>query len=271
MNSIQVTIVANEAQQEILISYLEEFDATGFEQKEHQLVAYFPANNFNSYDITQVLECYEYTTSEIAEQNWNEVWERSFQPVKVENFCGIRASFHTPMEGVQHEIVITPKMSFGTGHHATTFMMLQQMQRLNFLGKNVLDFGTGTGVLSIMAEKLGASAVCAIDIDEWSITNAQENIAKNNCKRIELHLASEVPKGSFGIILANINRNVILESLDQLVQSLDDHGMLLISGLLQSDTNDILQATKERALQLVKQEELNQWASFLFTKDVSFN
>jgi ribosomal protein L11 methyltransferase len=263
--------MADEAQQEILISYLQEFDATGFEQNEHQLLAYFPANNFNSYDVTQALEGYEYTTSEIAEQNWNEAWERSFQPVKVENFCGIRASFHPPMEGVQHEIVITPKMSFGTGHHATTFMMLQQMRHLIFSDQKVLDFGTGTGVLSIMAEKLGAASVCAIDIDEWSITNAQENIEKNNCKRIELQLASEVPKGSFGIILANINRNVILDSLDQLVESLDNNGMLLISGLLQADTNDLLQITQESALRLVKQKEMNQWASFLFTKDVSLN
>ena len=111
-------------------------------------------------------------------------WESQLQPVTINNFAGIRASFHKPLENVEHEIIITPKMSFGTGHHATTFLMIELMQKINFKNKKVLDFGTGTGILAILAEKLGAASVLAIDYDEWSINNASENIEANNCKRI---------------------------------------------------------------------------------------
>ena len=117
----------------------------------------------------------------IPEANWNQVWESNFDPVIVDDFVAIRADFHEPVKGVSLEIIITPKMSFGTGHHATTYMMIEQMRELDFTGKSVFDFGTGTGVLAILAEKLGANKVIAVDNDEWSIENAEENFEKNNC------------------------------------------------------------------------------------------
>ena len=124
--------------------------------------------------------------NEIPDQNWNQVWENNYEPVQVGNFAGIRAQFHQPLAGVKFELLITPKMSFGTGHHATTYMMLDWMREFDFTGKTVLDMGTGTGVLAIMAEKLGASRIIAIDIDDWSIENAKENIEVNGCRRIQL-------------------------------------------------------------------------------------
>src|SRR5205809_7074705 len=142
----------------------------------------------------------------IAEQNWNSIWEENFQPVIIQNAVAIRAHFHQPITTVQHEIIITPKMSFGTGHHATTYLMLEQMTSIDFAGKSVLDYGTGTGVLSIYAEKLGAAAITAIDNDEWSINNAAENIQQNNCKKINLALGNKPPaKHIYQVELANIN------------------------------------------------------------------
>jgi len=177
----------------------------------------------------------------LPQQNWNRQWEESFEPVIIENAVVVRAHFHSPIENILHEIVITPKMSFGTGHHATTFLMIQQMLSLNFKNKHVFDFGTGTGILAIFAEMLGAFKVQAIDIDEWSITNAKENIAANNCSRIELLLSASTNNiDSYDIILANINKNVILTTLPSLAGLLNAGGTMLLSGLLQQDEKEVL-------------------------------
>jgi ribosomal protein L11 methyltransferase len=267
MNSIQITIEANEQQQEILISQLEEFNANGFEQMDDALIAYFAENNFDSYEVNQILKGFVFTINTIKEQNWNEVWESNFQPVIVDDFCAIRAHFHEPIESVKHEIIITPKMSFGTGHHATTYMMIEQMKDIDFTCKTVFDFGTGTGILAILAEKLGAASVSAIDVDEWSIENAKENIEKNNCSRIEVQLSTTIPAQQFDIILANINRNVILQYLPYLKTSLHTNSFLLLSGLLATDENDIVEACKKENIKLLKQTEKNNWISLLLHKE----
>lgn len=266
MDSIQITIRATEEQQEILISQLSELQASGFEQMEESLVAYFPANDFNSYDVSSLLEGFEYNTQTVKEQNWNAVWEGNFQPVVVDDFCAVRADFHEPVNGVEHEILITPKMSFGTGHHATTHMMIQQMRNMDLKGKKVFDFGTGTGILAILAEKLGAAAVSAIDVDDWSIENAKENIERNNCVSIEVTLGSVIPQQQFDVILANINRNVILQYISQLDESLVNEGALLLSGLLVSDEEDIVKACTEAGFSFIRKGERNNWISLLFSK-----
>jgi ribosomal protein L11 methyltransferase len=154
----------------------------------------------------------------------------------VNDFVGIRATFHPPLEKIQHEIIITPKMSFGTGHHATTFMMIQQMKEIDFKGKTVLDFGTGTGVLAILAAKLGAANVYAIDYDEWSITNTIENIQQNGSSNIRVAQLATLPAGEkFDIILANINLNVILDNLKSIVLSSISNTYVLLSGFLLQD------------------------------------
>jgi ribosomal protein L11 methyltransferase len=189
------------------------------------------------------LELKNYTESLIAETNWNDLWESNFEPVVVTDFCAIPADFHAAIKYVQHEIIITPKMSFGTGHHATTYMMIEQMKTIDCKEKIVFDFGTGTGVLAILAEKLGAASVQAIDNDNWSIENAAENISRNNSAKIILYNSEKIPLDVlFDIILANINSNVILENLSHLYNQLKPGGTLLLSGLLVEDEADILAA-----------------------------
>jgi len=242
MNYLQITIAAADgAQQEILIALLGEMGYEGFEQQDESLRAYIPEDQFDAEGLDAVLALQElpYVSERIEEKNWNEEWEKNFQPVVVDGFCAIRAHFHAPITEVEHELVITPKMSFGTGHHATTYMMIQAMQGLDFRGKSVFDFGTGTGVLAILAEKLGAREVMATDIDPWSIENSLENVATNQCHRIRVQQMDTVPQGAFDIILANINKHVILAQLSALGQQLKEGGVILLSGLLDSDFEDI--------------------------------
>jgi ribosomal protein L11 methyltransferase len=229
--------------QDVLIALMSERGYEGFEQEEVLLRAFIPEEDFDREWLEELLTAHglNYTLERIEEKNWNAEWERNFQPVVVEAFCAIRAHFHEPISGVEHELVITPKMSFGTGHHATTYMMLQSMQGLDLRGKRVLDFGTGTGVLAILAERLGAKEVIAIDNDDWSIANAQENLLANECSRtviLKLDRVANV-EGVFDIILANINKHVIVDQLGDLVQQLAPEGVIMLSGLLQDDSEDI--------------------------------
>jgi ribosomal protein L11 methyltransferase len=264
MDSIQISIEASQEQQEILISELSELNAEGFEQTDTHLIAYFNEIGFNSYEVNEVLKSHIFHTITIEEKNWNEVWESNFQPVVVDDFCSIRASFHEPIKGTEHEIVITPKMSFGTGHHATTYMMISHMKDIDFTGKTVFDFGTGTGILAILAEKLGAASVKAIDVDEWSIDNTIENTAANGCSRVAVEQSSDLPEGRFDIILANINRNVILEYLPGLKKMLEQGGSILFSGLLVTDRDDIVEACNRESLKLAREKSRNNWLSMLF-------
>jgi ribosomal protein L11 methyltransferase len=198
-------------------------------------------------------------------KNWNEEWEKNFDPVVVDDFCSIRAEFHKPNPRTRFELIITPKMSFGTGHHATTFMMLQLMQHLELKDETVLDFGTGTGILAIMAEKLGAADVVAIDIDEWSIQNAIENLALNGCRRIQLYKSDNIPADkSFKIILANINRNVILEQLPVMCKLLTGKGELLLSGLMVEDFEMIQSEAMKYRLVLHKKLERSGWIALRY-------
>jgi ribosomal protein L11 methyltransferase len=268
MNSIQISIEANEQQQEILISQLSDLGAEGFEQTDNYLIAYFNENTFKSYEVNELLKGYSFTTKTIEEKNWNEVWESNFQPVIVDRFCAIRAEFHEPIKDAEHEIIITPKMSFGTGHHATTYMMIERMSEIDFKNKIVFDFGTGTGILSILAEKLGAQKIIAVDVDEWSITNAKENVERNNCSKIAVNLSSQIPDDKFDVILANINRNIILNYLPQLNNVLKENCYLLLSGLLTSDEKDIIKACNNEKIQFLKRSERNNWISLFFIKRI---
>jgi len=270
MRHIKIEIVANEYQQEELIALFDEYSATGFQQTDEKLIAYFVEDGYDQDEIAKILEGYSYIISEVEEQNWNALWERNFHPVIVDGFCAVRAHFHAPILDVEHEIIITPKMSFGTGHHATTYMMMEQMREIDFKNKNVFDFGTGTGILAILAEKLGAQRITAIDVDEWSIENAKENFERNNCNNIEIQLSTTIPDEQFDIVLANINRNVILDYLPQLVHHLTNSSHLLLSGLLISDEEDIRKAGEENSLQFIHRKKRQGWLSLLFvTKKTS--
>lgn len=240
---VEVSISADAELQEVLIALLADVGYEGFEQQEGLLKAFLPETQFDEKTLARILEPFGVlpTFARIAEKNWNEQWEKSFQPVVVEGFCAVRAHFHDPIPGVPYELVITPKMSFGTGHHATTYMMLEAMQQLSFKGKRVLDLGTGTGVLAILAERLGAASVLAIDNDDWSIANSRENAGANGCSRITIGKVDGMDglEGPFDVILANINKHVILEQLFRMQQQLTKGGVILLSGLLQNDTQDV--------------------------------
>lgn len=255
-------------QRDILIALLADAGYSGFEEEENSLRAFIPEKNYAPDELLQIAgkpDC-SFTASRIESQNWNALWESNFPPVIVDDFVAVRAGFHPPATGVQHEIIITPKMSFGTGHHATTHMMISMMQHQDFTGKKVFDFGTGTGVLAILAEKLGAAEVLAIDNDDWSVTNAIENIALNACERIRIEKAdSAAPADKSDIILANINKNVILENLVLLKQELKPSGRLLLSGLLNEDEKDILDAAAAVGLQFLDITDKQQWICLLFT------
>ncbi len=239
---IQISIQTTELQ-EVLIAVLTEIGYEGFEQEEGLLKAFIKEDAFDRGALEALLAVYglEYVEQRIEDRNWNAEWEANFQPVVVDGFCAIRAHFHPPMPEVEHELVITPKMSFGTGHHATTYMMLQAMRGIDLRGKRVLDFGTGTGVLAILAERLGAAEVVAIDNDDWSIENAQENAFNNGCTRISVIKRDVVAdlEGPFDVILANINKHVIVAQLSALGQQLTSGGVILLSGLLVNDSEDI--------------------------------
>jgi ribosomal protein L11 methyltransferase len=206
-NYIRIEIETSSAEQmEILIAELSEINFEAFEENENFLSAFIKENEFIEEQLNNILLSKNicYTKSIIEETNWNAKWESEFEPIIVDHFVAVRAAFHKPIEGVRHEIIITPKMSFGTGHHATTYLMLQQMENIDFSNKTVLDFGTGTGILAILAKKLGAGKVLAIDYDEWSINNAKENFTANNCTDIVLVQEDNLDGlETFDVILAN--------------------------------------------------------------------
>ena len=268
-NYIQVTIDnVSEEQSGILIAQLSELGFDGFEEQENSLKAFTNEDQFPEEALKEILEELQltYLKETIASKNWNEEWEKNFEPVLVDDFVAVRADFHEPIKNVQHEIIITPKMSFGTGHHATTYLMMQQMRTIDFRKKTVFDFGTGTGILAILAEKLGASTVYAIDNDEWSIENAKENAQNNNCHSLIFDLIDD-PSGSesFDIILANINKNVIITYISVLSNRLSRNGQLLLSGLLKEDEQDVLQIAKQLPIKHIVTTNENKWICIQFS------
>ena len=216
---------------------------------------------FNQHHLT-------YSKSVIKEQNWNAIWESNFDPVRVGDFVGIRAHFHPDFEpAVEYDIKITPKMSFGTGHHPTTFSVMQLMQRLDFKGKTVYDFGTGTGILAILAEKLGAKKVHAVDNDDWCIENALENIQNNASKVITIEkVASALQKDQYDIVLANVNRHIIEANMEELTLTSKPGGILVLSGLLIEDQLDMIELAGSKSWVFQEAQPLDGWVSLLFNR-----
>ena len=267
---LQITIPAADVSvQEILIARLEDEGYDGFRQESSHLDAYIPEEKFDARTLEDLLSRWQlsYTRQALPEKNWNEEWEKNFQPVIVGKFCAIRASFHAHVPDVRYEVIITPKMSFGTGHHATTHMMVQAMEHLDLSGRSVLDFGTGTGVLAILAEKLGAKEVLAIDHDTWSIDNARENMVENHVSRITLEKMDTIPGNPpVDIILANINKHVILKELPSMRQQLNKGGVILLSGLLHEDFQDIENESLKNGLPISERLNEGNWICLKLTK-----
>jgi len=245
--TIQVSIdVLDEAVKDILIAELAALGFDGFEETETGLLSYIALAGFDG-ELTSGLEelvnryGLTYTSNAIDKQNWNALWESNFEPVLVDDFVGVRANFHDSFNGaVEHDIIITPKMSFGTGHHGTTYSVMQLMRGIDFKGQSVFDFGTGTGLLAILAHKLGAGDILAVDNDDWCIENASENIIVNNAQSIEIHKVDNAKLNKkFNIIIANINKNIILDNLAFLAKATVPGGVVLLSGLLVEDEPEI--------------------------------
>jgi ribosomal protein L11 methyltransferase len=203
-----------------------------------------------------------YDSREIEQENWNATWESNFNPIRIGNDCVVRAPFHEKPK-VAYDIVIEPKMSFGTGHHETTHMMLEYILEHNFKGKSVLDMGSGTGVLAILAAMKGAKEIEAIDNDIWCYLNAKENVERNDCNHIQVFEgdASRLQARTYDIILANINRNILLEDIPNYVRCLNKEGLLFLSGFYLGDLPMITSKCKEQGLKFEKNLEKNNWVA----------
>jgi len=268
MDYIKITFADLQPEQkEILIAQLAHAGYEGFEEKDAGLDAFIKSKNFDTIILKEISFKYQtpYTKEKIAETNWNQVWESNFEPVVINDYVAIRADFHQPITNTKFEIVITPKMSFGTGHHSTTYMMIELMKDIDLDGRSVLDFGSGTGILAILAEKEGAKNIDAIDNDDWSIANAGENFEKNNCTKINLRKASNATSDNrFDLILANINKNIIIENMALLSRQLNNGGHILLSGLLNEDKVEILSIATQLRLKLKKELIRNNWIALQF-------
>jgi ribosomal protein L11 methyltransferase len=266
---IKLTDLSDE-QVELMAAMLPEFGFHGLEEIENGVLSYAKIAEADLEGLTGFLKTLgvSHTTDLLEEQNWNASWEANFDPVIIPGRVHVRAHFHPSLEGFEHEITITPKMSFGTGHHATTRMMMQAILDTAFQGKSVLDFGTGTGILSILAILRGAKHVHAVDNDEWSVNNALENIAINEVDtKISVSLVSDLQYiPACDVILANINKHVLLDHVTAMSRVLKEEGTLIVSGLLSADYDDIATAFEPffgKARQVLNEQG---WIAIVFVK-----
>ena len=257
---------------EILIAELGYLGFESFVENDSGLTAYIQQADWseNILEEVQILKNKDfhiaYTIEEIEQVNWNEEWEKNFNPIIIGNVCSVRAPFHEKPNNVRYDIVIEPKMSFGTGHHETTSLMIQHLLEEDMVGKTVLDMGCGTGVLAILAEMRGANKLDAIDIDAWCYENALENVERNQCKHItvkEGDVALLLQK-NYDVIIANINRNILLEDIPRYVDSLNKGGILFLSGFYTEDLPAIQQRCEEFHLNYSHHLEKNNWIAAKF-------
>jgi ribosomal protein L11 methyltransferase len=260
------TITPAEPGSDILIALLADLGFESFTQNDTGVDAYIQ-EEFENEDLVKELSFEDFTFSYIRtvipKTNWNEEWEKNFNPVYVDDLVCIRAHFHPAAENIKHDIVITPKMSFGTGHHDTTWLVSKTMFSIPFTNTHVLDMGCGTGILAILAKQLGATKLLGIDIDEWSIENSIENAAINNASDIEFKKgdASLLPKQeTFDVILANINKNVLKKDLPAYFICLKKGGYLLLSGFFTADVEELKQLAKGIGFSFEESYHKNEWA-----------
>ena len=258
---------------EILVAELGELPFESFVESEFGLTAYIQKELWNAtiLDDLFVLQSPEFnisfTIEEIEQVNWNEEWEKNFEPIEVDGMCHVRAPFH-PKTAAKYDIVIEPKMSFGTGHHETTHMMIQHLLRLDVQGKKTLDMGCGTAILAILAEMKGAQPIDAIDIDNWCYLNSIENATRNNCQHITVYEgdASLLVDQRYELIIAKINRNILLADMQAYANCLVSGGTLLLSGFYVEDIPFLEASCTENGMQFVSQLQRNNWVSLEFEK-----
>ncbi len=278
MNYIELTCKIspyNATTSEILVAQLGEIGFESFVEQPDSLQAYIIENGFDENKIAKLKadsvfdSQVEFSFKKIEEENWNETWEKNyFEPIVIDEQCVIRSSFHPEFPAIKYRITIDPKMSFGTGHHETTSLMIKEILKLDLEDKTILDMGSGTGILAILSALKGATNITAVDFDEWCYKNCFENMALNGTQDIKvIHGDINAVKGlKFDIIYANINKNVLLSDIKEYTNNLNPSGYLLLSGFYKADFEDINKVAKQNGLVLQKEEELNQWMMLKYLK-----
>jgi ribosomal protein L11 methyltransferase len=274
----RLQVVCDPGFSEILMAEIAEAGFDTFMETEKGFEAYAEAEKFNSNLVNVIKEKYSHVSpllffqDKVQKQNWNEEWEKNVEPIFVENQCLVRAEFHKIENPGKYlyEIIITPKMSFGTGHHQTTYLMLKNQMRIDHQNKLVMDAGCGTAILSIMAAKLGAQKIDAFDIDEWSVANGMENAEINGCNNIHIRQGKITElkfDHRFGLILANINRNILLDEMKYYSDELVKGGHLLLSGFYEKDIAELKQEALRFGLTEINRDSREHWACLLLQKN----
>lgn len=266
-------VTPKEPTTEILIAELGALGFESFVENENGVIAYIQKEDWNKDILNDVFVLnseefsIQYEHKEIEQTNWNEEWEKNFNPIQVDDLVSIRAPFHEN-PNLKYDIVIEPKMSFGTGHHETTHMMVQHLIDLDVANKKVLDMGCGTGILAIFAEMKGAQPIDAIDIDAWCYENSLENVERNNCKHISVYKgdASLLKEKKYDVIIANINRNILLNDMETYTNCLTEKGVLLLSGFYSEDIPVIDNEVSKYSLTLKDTIQRNNWVALQYQK-----
>jgi ribosomal protein L11 methyltransferase len=260
---------------EILCALLDFYGFEGIMEENSSIVGYLNSLNFIERSIDDIkltmanLGCQaDCTIKEIEDQNWNSVWESNFEPVTIGDICVVRAPFHSEYPNFKYRITIEPKMSFGTGHHFTTRLMIEQILACEMKGLQVLDMGCGTGILSILASMCGARFITAIDIDNWAFENAVENTAKNNVQNVRVLMGGKetIPNMKFDVILSNINRNILLDQIPYYARVTNAGSLILMSGFLNEDIPVITEAAMNSGFETLNNRSINEWALVMFKK-----
>lgn len=272
MHYYEVSITLNTEQQEILIAELADLGYESFVEGEAEMKAYILEENFSESVLTNLKEQYAtlfpipFTFKKIEPENWNQKWEENFEPITVQDKVLVRSTFHQIEKDYEYEIIINPKMAFGTGHHATTHLMIEFELELDFQDKTVLDLGTGTGILGIMASKLRATTIEACDNDAQAVENCQENIILNQVENMQVFTGtvSEVnTTQGYDILLANINRNVLLNEMNAYAQRSKDNTYLVLSGFYEIDIEKIVKKAEPEGFQFISKKVRNDWSALL--------
>ncbi|MEQ9466968.1 MAG: 50S ribosomal protein L11 methyltransferase [Ekhidna sp.] len=271
MDFVTIKVTCPPDLSEVLIAELFEIGFDSFQEFDDGFEGSCNQESYDDAKVNEIIALFPNIGFEIKEQekiNWNEEWEKNYDPIIVGDKCIVRASFHQPQPQFEYEIIVTPKMSFGTGHHATTYQVLDYQIGLNHANKRVLDVGTGTGILAIMAARRGASTLVATDIDDWCIENSEENFALNDVKDVELIKGqiSEVGAHDFDIVIANINKNVLLDQTGEYTRRLVNGGQLILSGFYENDVDDLVREAENHHLKKLKTTTRDNWAMLALEK-----
>jgi ribosomal protein L11 methyltransferase len=261
---------------EILLAQLMGLGFEAFEEKDQELDAYLkshlksPSLMQQVQDLAHQFQC-QWSERELKEENWNAQWEASFHPVQVDDFCGIRADFHPNFEGVTHSITINPKMAFGTGHHETTHLVIEMMKELSLSGKSVFDYGCGTGILAILASKMGATDILALDYDENATENALENLKVNGVENVTIATGElkDFQIHPQDLVLANINKPVLMDSIPCLAGLLTPEGTLILSGIMEKDQGDIEKLAYQSGLQTLTIHQKGEWLAIKYGRQTT--